>query len=98
MRARASPAVEVCARPTISPPGPSAGVQLPPEYAGDGFADVVWQYNAAQNRVEIWADANDDGQMSEVDMVIYLSGATSLIQSDLADNFFVWRGTAGNDS
>jgi hypothetical protein len=59
----------------------ATGVQLPPEYVGDGLVDVVWQYNAAQNRVEIWADANDDGQMSEVDMVIYLSGATAFVKA-----------------
>ena len=76
----------------------ATGVQLPTEFVGDGLIDVVWQYNAGQNRVEIWADANDDGQMSEVDMVIYLSGVTSLIQSDLVDNFRVWRGPGGNDT
>jgi Ca2+-binding RTX toxin-like protein len=63
---------------------------------GDGFADVLWRYSAANNRVEVWVDGNDDGQFSEVDIYAFLSstgGKTTLSASDFADTFAAWRGT-----
>ncbi len=63
--------------------------------AGDGFVDVFWRYNAGEARNEIWVDANDDGQFSEVDLLIYLptlaSGSTSITFSDFVNNFPVIR-------
>src|SRR5690606_2493991 len=73
--------------------GPSiTGVQLPEELVGDGFIDVSWKYNSAENRVELWVDTNDDGQFSEVDILMYLNGVNTFSFGDLVDNFTVWRG------
>jgi Ca2+-binding RTX toxin-like protein len=68
------------------------GVQMNENWIGDGFADVLWQYNSAQARVEVWVDANDDGQFSEGDILIYLTGISTLSQGDFVDNFPAWRG------
>jgi Ca2+-binding RTX toxin-like protein len=69
---------------------------------GDGFADVLWRYSSGLNRVEVWVDANDDGQFSEVDTFILLgsgtTGKTSLLAADFVDNFVAWRGTDGGDT
>ena len=87
----------------------TSGQQLPVELIGDGFVDVVWRYNLAgdpgnptgQNRIEIWVDANDDGQFSEVDILLYLNdlagAAQNIIISDFVDNFPVIRLTQGPD-
>jgi hypothetical protein len=61
--------------------GGTSGVQMPEERVGDGFVDVSWKHNVGANRVEVWVDVNDDGQFSEVDFLIYLSGASSLIET-----------------
>src|SRR6186713_283544 len=78
--------------------GGASGVQLPGALVGDGFADVVWKYNAANNRVELWVDVDDNGQFSELDIYTYINGATSLTQGDFTDTFPVWRGTPGADT
>ena len=69
------------------------GVQMPTDWVGDGFVDIVWKYNSVNSRVEIWVDDNDDGQFSEGDMLIYLDGITAIKRYDLVDNFPAWRGT-----
>jgi Ca2+-binding RTX toxin-like protein len=76
----------------------SSGVQLPTELVGDGFADVSWKRDTANNRVEVWVDVDDDGQFSELDLYFYLNGATGLSTEDFADGFPVWRGTLGADN
>ncbi len=73
-------------------------MQLPLELVGDGFIDVSWKFNSAENRVEIWVDTNDDGQFSEVDIYMFLNGVTTFSLEDLVDNFAVWRGTQAADS
>jgi Ca2+-binding RTX toxin-like protein len=73
------------------------GVQMDENWIGDGFADVLWQYNTSKARVELWVDANDDGQFSEGDILIYLNGITTLSQGDLIDNFPAWRGYDDED-
>ncbi|WP_284201053.1 calcium-binding protein, partial [Sinorhizobium fredii] len=71
------------------------GVQMPEEWVGDGLADVLWQH--VNGRVEVWVDANDDGQFSEGDLLFYLNGIQSLNEDDFVDNFVAWRGTASDD-
>ncbi|MDH4386241.1 MAG: calcium-binding protein, partial [Caulobacter sp.] len=78
--------------------GVPSGIQLPSELIGDGFADVSWKRDVANNRVEVWVDVDDNGQFSELDLYFYLNGAVSLTQEDFTDTFPVWRGTVGNDT
>ncbi|MFG5121849.1 calcium-binding protein, partial [Methylorubrum sp. POS3] len=70
--------------------------------AGDGFVDVFWRYNASAARNEIWVDANDDGQFSEVDILIHLpktsDGATTITFGDFVNNFPVIRLTENADT
>ncbi|WP_156648423.1 hypothetical protein [Methylobacterium sp. Leaf108] len=70
--------------------------------AGDGFVDVFWRYNAALTQNEIWVDANDDGQFSEVDMLIFLprtaDGSTTIEFNDFVNNFPVIRLTETDDA
>ena len=73
------------------------GVQMDENWIGDGFADVLWQHNTSKGRVEVWVDANDDGQFSEGDILIYLNGITTLSQADFVDNFPAWRGYDDED-
>ncbi|MTH61830.1 calcium-binding protein [Paracoccus litorisediminis] len=74
------------------------GVQMNADWVGDGFIDVLWQYNATVGRVELWVDGNDDGQFSEGDLLIYLNGINTLSLLDFVDNFPAWRGTQGIDN
>ena len=80
----------------------TSGIQLPSELIGDGFVDVVWRQSETPNRVEVWVDANDDGQFSEVDILLYLDNITepnpSVAIEDFVDNFTVVRLTQGPDS
>ncbi|MBW6425978.1 hypothetical protein KX729_31860, partial [Rhizobium sp. XQZ8] len=66
-----------------------------PDWVGDGMIDVIW--NRAGSNVEIWLDANDDGQFSEGDLFIVLENVSELDENDFADNFIAWRGTVGDD-
>jgi hypothetical protein len=72
--------------------GGASGVQLPIALVGDGFVDVSWKHNASSNRVDVWVDANDDGQLSEVDMLICLNAISTFTSKDLVDSFPVCRG------
>ena len=87
---------------TYSGVGGSSGVQLPLGLIGDGFADLVWRFNAAAGRNEIWVDANDDGQFSEVDLLIFLPDAgdgSTIASADFMDHVFpAIRLTTGNDT
>ena len=71
----------------------------------DGFVDVMWRLagdGTGQQWIEVWADANDDGQFSEVDIFLRLlvapGGKQALTAGDFFDTFVAWRGTAGNDT
>ncbi|PZV36486.1 hypothetical protein B5V02_22180, partial [Mesorhizobium kowhaii] len=74
------------------------GVQMNPDWVGDGFIDVLWKYNNIASRVELWVDGNDDGQFSEGDLLIYLNGINTLSHLDFVDQFPAWRGSQGNDA
>jgi VCBS repeat-containing protein len=79
-----------------STPGLQSG-----SYPADGFADVFWRHNPVQGRIELWADADDDGRFSEMDTVVFLTsapGKTTLIAADFVDPFVPWRGTDAGDS
>ena len=65
-------------------------------HGGDGLIDVLWQHTGTG--VELWVDANDDGQFSEGDLFVILDGATSLTEANFAQTFPAWRGTQGDDS
>ncbi|HYD75382.1 calcium-binding protein, partial [Ramlibacter sp.] len=86
-----------------SPTNGNLGVR-PGSNAGDGFVDVLWRLasdGAGQEWIELWADGNDDGQFSEVDIFIRLltsaDGKRTLTASDFTDTFVAWRGTAADE-
>ncbi|MFD1343977.1 cadherin-like domain-containing protein [Litorisediminicola beolgyonensis] len=81
-------------------PDGAIGEQLPPELIGDGFADVSWRRDGTGHL--IWVDADDDGQFSEEDILIRLSGVSaatdlSITAEDFASAFRVVRLTQGPD-
>ena len=75
----------------------ASGVQLPADWVGDGLVDVVWRHNSAQGRVELWVDADDDGQFGAADLLLHLSGLSLLAASDFAAPFPASRGTGSDD-
>ena len=72
------------------------GTQLDASLIGDGFADIVWHQTV--QGVDLWVDANDDGQFSEGDMLLKLNGAVDLKITDFVDTLNIWRGTAAADT
>jgi len=77
-------------------------IDLPSFSSSLPLVDVVWRNSLTPNRVEIWVDANDDGQFSEVDILIYLDnisgGPATVSADDFVDNFPVVRLTQGADT
>ncbi|KQS80837.1 hypothetical protein ASG25_04710 [Rhizobium sp. Leaf384] len=73
-----------------------SGVQMNPDWVGDGMIDVIWRQLGSD--VQVWLDANDDGQFSEGDMFVVLENISALSREDFVDNFVAWRGTVGDDS
>ena len=74
----------------------TSGVQPPADQIGDGFADVYWK--SVSGGVQLWVDADDDGQFSEPDILLLLQGATSISATDFVDNFPVIRLTMDADT
>jgi VCBS repeat-containing protein len=73
----------------------NAGVQFP--LANDGLADVIFDYDAANNLTRIAVDSNDDGVFSAGDLLVHLTGQVSLTLDTFVDTFKVVRGGAGDD-
>jgi Ca2+-binding RTX toxin-like protein len=64
--------------------------------AGDGHADIVFDFANNQTRVAI--DLNDDGFLTEADALILLDGTHNLQVEDFNDNVATVRGTSGVDT
>jgi VCBS repeat-containing protein len=73
----------------------NSGVQFP--LAGDGLADAIWDYDAANNRTRLAVDINDDGVFSTGDLLVYFNGQHNLNFSNFQSTFSVVRGGAGDD-
>ena len=71
-----------------------------PGIAGDGLADLVWSQDAATFETRIWVDVDDDGQLSEQDILISLdgSGPAQVTAADFAQAFLATKLTEGDDS
>ncbi|RJF86476.1 hypothetical protein D3874_05085 [Oleomonas cavernae] len=74
---------------------PDDGVVPETFWVGDGLVDVIWKQDGSD--VLVWVDANDDGQLSEVDIVIRIAAIDNLSVADFIDNFPAWRGTDAAD-
>lgn len=66
---------------------PAADGRQDQQHAGDGLADVFWRHDAAGQRLQIWVDANDDGRVSDGDLVLNLANGTTGKQSVVASDF-----------
>jgi Ca2+-binding RTX toxin-like protein len=71
----------------------AGGVQLSDAYVGDGLADVLWHYDSANVRTQVWVDSDDDGILSDADLLLTLSGNVTLSLSEFS-NSLAWRGPA----
>ncbi len=71
-----------------------------PQFVGDGLADVVWDHDATAQETRIWVDVDDEGQLSEADIVISMTGTTAMqvIETDFAEAFLATKLTDGNDT
>ena len=70
-----------------------------PSLAGDGLADLVWSQNATTFETRIWVDVDDDGQLSEPDILITLDGTgpAQVTAEDFAQPFLATKLTDGDD-
>ncbi|MDX8482494.1 calcium-binding protein, partial [Mesorhizobium sp. VK24D] len=80
-------------------PGVPSGSFMSP----DGFADISWHWTTigSWSGIEIWVDADDDGQFGEQDMLIHLTTSdpnAKLVAADFSDSLIVYRGTDQSDS
>jgi Ca2+-binding RTX toxin-like protein len=84
--------------------GYGAPAQLPAGMIGDGFADIVWHFDAedAVAPLRVWVDLDDDGRLGPTDLVLLFArapggGADALCAEDLLAEIAGWHGGAEGD-
>ena|GEM_PF-1048450 len=82
--------------------GYGSPAQIPLEWIGDGYADVLWNFSATTGEFQLWIDADDDGRFDPTDLLLRIrrvAGDTgdSIGLDDLIAQFGAFYGSGEAD-